>query len=89
MIKPLGNKIVVEPEKEDTTKNIGNIKIHIPETGNKERPERGKVIAVGIDVKEVGNGNTVLFKKFGPASVKIDGVDYIILEEDDILAIID
>lgn len=96
-IKPLGDRVLIEPiSSEDgiTTKSG----IIIPETVGKEKPERGKVIAVGagriddngklvpISVKE---GQTVIFSKYGPDEIKIDGKEYYILNESSILAIIE
>ena len=71
--------------------------IILPETVDKERPEKGKVIAVGPgkigeDGKrrplEVKKGDVVLFTKYGPNEIKVDGKEYLIAKEDDILAII-
>ena len=70
----------------------------LPETAEKEKPEQGKVIAVGpgkkteegkvipMDVKE---GNVVLFTKYGPNEVKIEDKEYLIVREEDILAILE
>ena len=68
----------------------------MPETVEKERQEKGKVVAVGSgkikDGKrvplEVKKGDIVLFTKYGPNEVKIDGKEYLIAKEEDILAII-
>ena len=92
-LRPLGTHVIVSRfEEEDKTKGG----IIIPETA-KEKPQRGKIIAVGkgkilkngkqvpLEVKE---GDTVLFGKFSGDDIKIDGNDYLILEEDDILAIL-
>ncbi len=92
-IRPLGNRVVVEPTEEEQRTASG---IVLPETA-KEKPQRGKVLAVGpgsrvesgerqeLDVKE---GDTVLFAKYGGTEIKIDGRDVLILREDDILAIV-
>ena len=93
-IVPLGDRVLVKPmEKEKKTKSG----IIIPDTVDKERPEMGKVVAVGegkitdegkvIPVK-VKVGNTVLFTKYGPDEVKIDDEEYLIVSESNILAII-
>lgn len=68
----------------------------MPETVEKEKQEKGKVIAVGSgkvkDGKkvpmEVKKGDIVLFTKYGPNEIKVDGKDYLIAKEEDILAII-
>lgn len=71
--------------------------IIIPETVSKERPEQGKVIAVGAgrmndDGKtlpmKVKVGDTVLFSKYGPDEIKVGGDEYVILREEQVLAII-
>lgn len=93
-IIPLGDRVLVKPvEKEKKTKSG----IIIPDTVDKERPEMGKVIAVGegkatdegkvIPIK-VKVGNTVLFAKYGPDEIKIDDEEYLIVSESNILAII-
>ncbi len=94
-IKPLSDYIVIEPiNKEERTKSG----ILLPETAEKEKPEQGKVIAVGpgrktssgkvipVDVKE---GDVVLFTKYGPNEIKIDDKEYLIAREEDILAILE
>jgi len=94
MIKPLSDHILVEPMKEEKKKGG----IILPDTVEKERSEKGKVVAVGpgkldkdgkrvpIDVKK---GDVVLFTKYSPNEVKVDGKEYLIIKEDDVLAIID
>ncbi len=95
-IIPLGDKVLVKPlsgEEEKKTKSG----IIIPETIDKEKPEQGKVIAVGqgrmndegkILPMKVKVGDMVLFSKYGPDEVKIDGEEYFILSEGSILAVI-
>lgn len=94
-IIPLGDRILVKPfTKEDKKTKSGII---IPETVSKEKPEQGKVIAVGagrtnddgkaIPVK-VKVGDMVIFSKYGPDEIKIDEEEYFILSESNILAII-
>ncbi|MDX9746336.1 MAG: co-chaperone GroES [Syntrophales bacterium] len=93
-IRPLQDRVIVKRlEEEEKTKGG----IIIPDTA-KEKPIEGEVIAVGkgkiledgkvakLDVKV---GDRVLFSKYGGTEVKIDGVDYLIMREDDILGIID
>lgn len=92
-IKPLGERVLVEPLKEDEVKKGGII---IPDSA-KERPQEGKVVAVGTGkIDKDGNkvpfnvkvGDTVLMPKYGGTEVKMDGKEYQIMREDDILAII-
>ncbi|PIR98152.1 MAG: co-chaperone GroES [Candidatus Colwellbacteria bacterium CG10_big_fil_rev_8_21_14_0_10_42_22] len=94
-LKPLSNRVFLEPIEEETTTASG---IVIPETVDKERPQKGKVLAVGpgrfnekgeripISVKE---GDTVLFKKYGPDEIEIDKKKYLVADEDDILAVVE
>ncbi|OGN07279.1 MAG: co-chaperone GroES [Candidatus Yanofskybacteria bacterium RIFCSPHIGHO2_01_FULL_45_42] len=93
MLRPLSDHVVIEPMREEKKKGG----IILPETVDKERPEKGKVIAVGPgkigeDGKrrplEVKKGDVVLFTKYGPNEIKVDGKEYLIAKEDDILAII-
>jgi len=92
-IKPLGERVLVEPMKEAEVQKGGII---IPDTA-KEKPQEGKVIALGTgkiddDGKvvpfNVKKGDTVLMPKYGGTEVKMDGKEYQIMREDDILAII-
>ncbi len=93
-LQPLSNHLVVKAlSREDKTASG----IVLPETLTKERPEQGEVIAIGpgkmLDTgsrqaPEVKVGDTVVFKKYGPDEVKIDNVEYLILDESDVLAIV-
>ncbi len=95
-IVPLGDRILVKPlSPEDTKKSKSGI--IIPETVSKERPEQGKVIAVGsgrvnddgkVLPMKVKAGDTVLFSKYGPDEIKVEGEEYFIIKEENILAII-
>lgn len=93
-IKPLEDRLVVEAIEENTTTASG---ILIPDTAGKEKPQKGKVIAIGDGrMTKEGNripmnvkvGDTVLFRKYGPDEIKIDGKDVLILGESDVLAIV-
>jgi chaperonin GroES len=82
-IIPLFARVVVEPhEKEETTASG----IVIAETASKEKPQRGKVISAGPDVKSLKAGDEILFKKYSPTEIEIDNKEYLILDEEDILA---
>lgn len=94
-LKPLGNKIILEAvSKEEKTKSG----IIIPDTVDKDKPEQGKVLAVGpgkmdqngkrvpIDVKV---GDTVLFSKYSPTEIKIEGKEYLVVSDEDIMAIVE
>ena len=82
-IKPLGGRIVVKPVKQDEKTGGG---IYLPETANKEKPQRGDVIAVGPDFKGVKKGDKVLFAKYGGTEIEIEDEEYLVLSEDDVLA---
>ncbi|PIR70595.1 MAG: co-chaperone GroES [Candidatus Niyogibacteria bacterium CG10_big_fil_rev_8_21_14_0_10_42_19] len=96
-IKPLGDRVLLEPLSKDELEGKTASGIVIPDTAEKERSEQGKVIAVGegrraengtlipISLKK---GQRVLFSKYGPQEIKVDGKDYLIVKEEDILAII-
>ena len=94
-IKPLSDHILIEPIKEEEKTKTG---ILLPETVEKERPEKGKVIAVGPGKKkkdgnfiplDVKPGQKVLFTKYGPNEIKINNKEYLIAKEEDILGIIE
>ena len=92
-LKPLGNRVVVEPIEQEEMTASG---IVLPETA-KEKPQKGIVLAVGpgdrdedgdripMDVKE---GDTVLFAKYSGTEIKMDGKKLLILRESDLLAIL-
>ena len=84
--KPLGDKVFVK-FLDDVEKTAGGI--YIPETA-KEKPQRGKVEAVGKDVEELKVGDVVLFEKYPTSGsrVTIDDVEYLIVKEDDVLGIV-
>lgn len=92
-IKPLRDQVLLEPMKEEVKRGG----IILPDTVHKERPEQGKVVAVGegrvVDGKlvkpAVKKGDMVLFTKYGPNQIKIDEKEYLIAKEEDILAIIE
>jgi len=94
-LKPLGNKIILEAVSQEEKTKSG---IFIPETADKEKPEQGKVLAVGpgsilengnrkqIDVKE---GDIVLFSKYSPTEVKVDGKEYLVISDEDVMAVVE
>ncbi len=94
-IKPLSNHLFIKPLEEEEKTKSG---IVIPDTAEKEKPIKGKIVAVGpgkVNEKgeriamEVKIGDIVLFKKYGPDEIKIDGEKYLVGDEDDILAILE
>ncbi|MDD5589658.1 MAG: co-chaperone GroES [Candidatus Portnoybacteria bacterium] len=95
-LRPLADKIVIEPLNEERKSKGGII---LPETAEKQRPEKGKVVAVGPGKFDedgarriemgVKKGDIVIFTKYGPSEIKIDGKEYLIAREEDILAIVE
>ena len=93
-IKPLGDRVIVKPIAEDITTKSG---IVLPETVEKEKAEKGEVLAVGpgriLDNGQVASitvkvGNKVMFKKYSPDEIKVNGEELLIISEQDILAIV-
>ena len=93
-IHPLEDRVVILPDDETANMRGG---LYIPDTA-KEKPQQGKVIAVGkgkaekdgkitpLDVKE---GDTILFGKYSGQEIKIDGTEYLIMREDEVLAVVE
>ena len=92
-LKPLGNRVVIKALEAEQTTASG---IVIPDSA-KEKPAQGEIVAIGSGkVKngikipmEVKVGDRVLYSKYGPQEVKIDNEKYLILSEDDILAVLE
>jgi chaperonin GroES len=93
-IKPLHNNVVIKPADKETVTASGLI---IPDTVSKEKPEQGEVIAVGagriLDNGQVAPmavkvGDQVMFRKYSPDEVKIDGQEFLIIKESDIMLIV-
>ncbi len=89
-IKPLGDKVLIEPISVEDKTASGII---LPDTADKEKPEQGKVIEVGPGKPNkpmsVKKGDIVLFTKYGPNEIKINNKEYLIAKEEDILAILE
>jgi len=93
-VKPLGDRVLVQAIEQDEVKKGGII---IPDTA-KEKPQEGKVIALGTGKRDddgklvpftVKKGDRVLISKYGGTEIKIDGKDYLIMREEDILGVIE
>lgn len=93
-IKPLGDRVIIRPIAEDITTKSG---IVLPETVEKEKAEKGEVLAVGpgrvldngsLALMSVKVGDKVMFKKYSPDEIKIEGEELLVISEQDILAII-
>ena len=87
-IKPLADRVLVEPKEAETTTASGII---IPDNA-KEKPQKGTVVAIGNGKKDepltVKVGDTVLYGKYAGTELKLDGGDYLIMRESDIFAIL-
>lgn len=91
-VQPLGDRVLIKALKEDEVTKSG---IVLPDTAEKEKPEKGEVIAVGegklnedgkripLNVKA---GDKVIFSKYGPDEIKVDDEDLLIIKQEDILA---
>jgi chaperonin GroES len=93
-LRPLGDRMVIKPtEQEEVTKSG----IYLPETA-KEKPQQGTIIAVGPGARDedgkriamdVKVDDVVLYAKYSGTTIKIDGIEYLILKENDVLAIVE
>jgi len=84
-IQPLGSRVLIRPLEAEAKTSSG---IFIPETA-KEKPQTGEVIAIGDDEDvKVKVGQKVMFPKYTGTEIKIDGVEHIIMDFDDLLAIV-
>ena len=94
MIKPLADRVVIKAlDREEVTKSG----IVLPDTATKEKPQEGEVIEVGTGrtldngqkvALEVKKGDRVIFAKYAGSGIKVDGQDYLVLSERDILAVV-
>jgi chaperonin GroES len=94
MIKPLGDYIVLRPIIEE--KSVSGI--IIPDTADKRHPERGEVVYVGNgkvledgtrSIMDVKVGDKIVFKKYAPDNIKIEGVEYLVISMSDVMAVIE
>ena len=94
-IKPIGGNILVEPVSDEKVTSTG---IVLPDTVSKEKPQRGKVIALGTGKLDqngkmipfnVKVGDIVMFKKYSPDELEIEDKEYLIMDENAILAVIE
>ncbi len=87
-IKPLADRVLIEPVAAETKTASG---IYIPDTA-KEKPQNGVVVAIGPGTKDnpmtVKVGDSVIYGKYTGTELKLEGVDYLMMRESDILAIV-
>lgn len=94
-LKPLGDKIIVRRAEADSQTEAG---IYLPESA-KDKPKQGKIIATGNGILNrdtgeympftVKKGDTVIFTSYAGTEIKLDGEEYLIMTEDDVLGIVD
>lgn len=93
-LRPMDDRILVEPVEEETATSFGLV---LPDTASKEKPQKGKVVAVGPGkLSEDGKrlpmsvkaGDMILYTKYGPTEVKIEGKEIFFLQESDVLAVV-
>lgn len=94
-LKPIGDHLILEAEK---IENPISSAFYIPDSASKEKPERGVIIAVGagrqlangkLSSMPVSIGQTVVFKKYAPDEIKLDGKDFLVITVSDIIAVIE
>src|SRR3989338_9202515 len=94
-LRHLGDRVIVKPAAKEEMTKTGII---LPDTVNKERPETGEVIAVGPgkmlengsrSAMSIKVGDKIVFKKYSPDEVKIDDVEYLVIAESDVMAVIE
>ena len=87
-IKPLADRVLIEPAEAETKTASG---LYIPDTA-KEKPQRGTVIAVGSGKKdepmELKKGDVVLYGKYAGTEINVEGKDYLMMRQSDVLAIL-
>ncbi len=94
-LRPLNDHVIVEPVGKEAMTKGG---IVLPDTADKEKPEKGKVLAIGPGkmledgrraVMSVKVGDTVVFKKYSPDEIKIDEKEYLVISESDVIAVVE
>ena len=81
-LKPLGDRVIAQVEEASNKTASG---LYLPDNA-KEKPKVAKVAAVGSSVKDVKVGDKIVYKEYSTTEIKVDGVEYIILKEEDVLA---
>jgi len=83
--QPLGNRVLVQVPQEKTKTDSG---IFLPDSSAKEAPTQAKVIAVGEEVKTINIDDTVVYAKYAGTTLDLDGSEYLILEDKEVLGLI-
>ncbi len=89
MIKPLADRVLIEPKEAEAKTASG---LYIPDTA-KEKPQAGKIIAVGCGKKdepmELKVGDNVLYGKYAGTEITVDGKEYLMMRQSDVMAVIE
>jgi len=86
IVRPLGENVLIKPEKQESKTNAG---IYLPESSSEEKPQQGKIIAVGNSKEiKVKKNQKVIYNRYSGTEVKVDGEDCLIVKNEDILAVI-
>ncbi|HXH26651.1 MAG TPA: co-chaperone GroES [Candidatus Acidoferrum sp.] len=81
-LKPFADRVVAVKEVQNKTTSSG---LYLPDSA-KEKSAIAKVVAVGADVKEVKTGDKIIYKEYSTTEIKIDGIEYLLVREEDVLA---
>lgn len=81
-VQPLGDYVVAQPEEAPSKTASG---LYLPEKAT-EKPKVAKVVAVGKNAKQIKVGDRILYKSYSPTEVKLDGKEYLLVKEEDVLA---
>lgn len=84
-IQPLGDYVVAQAEEAESKTASG---LYLPDNA-KEKPKTAKVIAVGIDAKQVKPGDRIIYKSYSTTDVKVGSEEYLLVKEEDILATVE
>ena len=86
-IRPLGENVLVKPEKAEKKTETG---IYLPESASQEKPQQGKVLAVGESEKiMVKKGQRVIYTRYSGTEIKMDGEECLIVKSEDIIAVVE
>lgn len=81
-VQPLADYVVAQAEEAKSKTASG---LYLPDNA-KEKPKTAKVVAIGKTVQQIKIGDRIIYKSYSPTEVKLDGVEYILVKEEDILA---
>lgn len=86
IVRPLGENVLIKPEKQESKTNTG---IYLPENSSEEKPQQGKVIAIGSSKEiKVKKNQKVIYNRYSGTEVKVDGEECLIVKNEDVLAVV-